>query len=136
MLHFPRLQVFNKTNYRQDLRVLILHTSEYLHVYSFRGKKHRSTNKLQRFTYSTQSSWADAACGLGSFADLLGVQVHNTVTRRPGPAGGLRRQQLGEALTQRVSSKYNVTVMFPKRATQRGRRGKVTHSLVLLEAVL
>lgn len=39
------------------------------------------------FTYTTQSSWADATCRLGSFADLLGVQVHNTVTRRPGPAG-------------------------------------------------
>lgn len=42
--------------------------------------------EYNRFTYTTQSSWADATCRLGSFADLLGVQVHNTVTRCPWPA--------------------------------------------------
>lgn len=36
-------------------------------------------------THSTQSSWADATCRLGSFADFLGVQVHDAVTRSPGP---------------------------------------------------
>lgn len=37
-------------------------------------------------THSTQSSWANATCRLGGFADLLGVQVHDAVTRSPGPA--------------------------------------------------
>lgn len=36
-------------------------------------------------THSTESSWADATCRLGGFADLLGVQVHDAVTGRPGP---------------------------------------------------
>ena len=38
-------------------------------------------------TYSAQSPWADTACRLGGFADFLGVQVHNAVTRCPGTAG-------------------------------------------------
>lgn len=40
-----------------------------------------------------QSSREDATCRLGSLADLLGVQVHDAVTGRPGPAeqhGGMR----------------------------------------------
>lgn len=36
-------------------------------------------------THPTESSWADATCRLGGFADLLGVQVHDAVTGRPGP---------------------------------------------------
>lgn len=33
-----------------------------------------------------QSSREDATCRLGSLADLLGVQVHDAVPGRPGPA--------------------------------------------------
>lgn len=38
-------------------------------------------------TDTTQSTGADSACWLGCLASLLGIQVHNAVTRRTGQSG-------------------------------------------------
>lgn len=54
-------------HHRLHMRTHILRTA--MHTAACLGH----SPEYNRFTYTTQSSWADATCRLGSFADLLGV---------------------------------------------------------------